>query len=107
MELLRFGLLILFVLSGAIVGLTFFRVNPSSWRTSIENDLHLLSWVTEVKFTFVTHVLEVDQVTSSWLFWLSESLLVQIMEGGIAVLLQRDVQSSIQVHIEFVGEGLV
>lgn len=107
MELCRFVLLILFVLSGTIVGLAFFRVYPSSWRTSIENDLHLLSWVTEVKLTFVTHVLEVDKIASSWLFWLSKSLLVQIMEGSVAILLQGDVQSSIQVHIEFIGEGLV
>lgn len=107
MEFFRFGLLILFVLSGTIVSLTSFRVDPSSWRTSVKNDLHLLSWVTEVEFTFVTHVLEVDKITSSWLFWLSKSLLVQIMEGDIAILLQGDVQSSIQIHIKFVGEGLV
>lgn len=105
MELLRFGLLVLFVLNRAIVVLTFFRVNPSSWRTSVENDLHLLSWVTEVKFTFISHVLEVDKIASSWCFWLIKSLLVQIMESDVATLLQGDVQSLIQVHEKFVGEG--
>lgn len=105
MELTRFGLRILFVLNGAVVVLTFFRVNPSSWRTSVENDLHLLSWVTEVKFTFISHVLEVDKITSSWCF--RKSMLVQIMESGIAILLKGDVQSRIQVHIKFVGEGCV
>ena len=88
MELRWFGLLILFVLNGAIVGLTFFRVNPSStpssWRTSVENNLHLLCWVTEVKFAFISHVLEVDKITSSWSLWFGKPLLVQVMESGIA-----------------------
>ena len=105
MELRRFALLILFVLHGAIVGLTFVRVDPSSWRASVENDLHLLIWVTEVKFTFISHVLEVSKITSGRCFF--KSLLVQVMESGIATLLQRNVQSSIQVHEKLVIEGRI
>ena len=105
MELRRFVLLILFVWSRTIVILTFFRVNPCSWRSSIENDLHFLSWVTEVKFTFISHVFEIFKVTSCGLFWFT--LLVQVMESDVAALLQRNIQSRVQVHIKFVGEGLV
>lgn len=88
-----FMLLVLFVLSGTIISLTLLRVDPSSWRTSVENDLHFLCWVAEVEFTLISHVLEISKVASSRLFWFRESLLVQIMESCVSTLLQRDVQS--------------
>ena len=88
--------MILNVLNGTIVGFAFLGVDPSSGRTSIENDLHFLSWVTEVEFALVSHVFEILKVASSWLFL--EALLVQVMEGSVAVLLQRNVKSSIQIH---------
>lgn len=105
MELLRFRLFVFFVLSWAIVGLARVGVDPGSWRTSIEDDLHFLSWVAEVELTFVTHVLKVNEVTSSWL--LLHALLVQVMESGVSTLMKRNVQSLIQVHIEFVRKGSI
>lgn len=72
-------------MSWAIVGLAGIGVDPGSWRTSIKDNLHLLSWVTEVELTFVTHVLKVDEITSSWL--LLHTLLVQVMESGISTFL--------------------
>jgi len=54
------------VLSWTFIFVTLLREQPSPSRSSIEDNLHLLRWVSEPEFAFIPHILQIIKINRHW-----------------------------------------
>ena len=86
---------VLFVLIGTASGFTAFRIQPSTSRSSVKQDIHLLRGIPEPQFPFISHILYVHKINTCWLL---TSL------GEHISLVQRRIKSLGQRSEEFVRD---
>lgn len=103
LELSWFSLKVFLILLWAVLFCTLFREDPGPCWSSVENDIHLLRWVTEPELSFVSHVHQIFHFDCLD-FFLEQTLLNALWSHGSKLhhVFFIELSSAEEISIRFV-----